>query len=205
MDENDMIWVEPGGMRVRGRGSPGGYWECDGDGTLFDDRAAHDQMLVDQANEPQPGDADYTGPGGIDYWASRKNEETAKNPQSLEEFQRRREERDSSEEIEAFYARMAREYEAMNPSLLTRFRRTLGRLFAPVPCLSVWAGLIGTYFWNSMNSMPEQPFEAFIELPEDFPAQLAASIGATAIFVVWTWCFRHTIREAIRKEFAESK
>ena len=78
------------------------------------------------------------------------------------------------------------------------------RLATPLPCLAVWAGMIGTFFWNSVRSLPDQPFGDLIEFDEGFPIRLIAAAGETAVFLVWTLCFRSTIRSAIRAEFQSS-
>lgn len=77
------------------------------------------------------------------------------------------------------------------------------RLAKPLPCLSVWAGMTATFFWNSLKNLPEQPFEGILDLPDGTPEQAIAAGLQTAVFLIWVMAFRSTIRSAIRKEFSE--
>ena len=96
-----------------------------------------------------------------------------------------------------------RVYEVRGPSLFQKIKPYALAAVRPLPCLSVWAGMIATYFWNAFRSLPETPISAFIELPEGTPERLITALSETAVFLVWTLCFRATIKSAIRSEFAE--
>lgn len=77
----------------------------------------------------------------------------------------------------------------------------LKRLAKPLPCLSVWAGMTATFFWNSLKNLPEQPFEGIVDLPDGTPEQAIAAGLQTAVFLLWTTCFKLTIQQAVRREF----
>ena len=79
----------------------------------------------------------------------------------------------------------------------------LAKIAAPLPCLGVWAGMIATFFWNSYHNMSDIPFDWIVDMPEDVPQRFIAAAGQTAVFLVWTACFRSTIRKALRAELTQ--
>lgn len=137
--DDERIWIEPSGLRVKGRGEDGGHWEDD-------EEAKRQEWLLLLQN---------------DLSAQKVPQRTG------------------------FFA-------SVTPIAL--------RLVRQAPCLTVWAGMAATFFWNAFQALPEQPFAELFDLPEEVPQHLLAAVGQTAIFLIWSLCFRRTIRDALRDE-----
>ncbi len=183
---SERIWVNPDGLRVKGMGHPDGYWEDDWpDGY--------------PVNAPKATVKDIFGiPGGTPKTSLAHLVDVPKRvlPDS-----------EPTPSIEEMYRHILEERERANrPSLWSRVKPRLVSAVKPVPCLSVWAGMVATFFWHSAQTMPEFPISSWLAIPESLDGAPEVKIAAaiqTIVFVVWSMCFRHTIRTAVRKEFEQ--
>lgn len=86
-----------------------------------------------------------------------------------------------------------------------RVRPFFQRLIRGTPCAVVWAGMLATFFWNAAQSFDEQALAAVIDLPEEVPARFVAAAISTAVFAIWSCCFKATIQNAVERKLDAGK
>ncbi len=176
---DDRIWVCPGGLRVRGKGLPGGYWEEDGEIDCQGQPVLFDQEAADEQEEQDESAADQTGT-------------PANEAGSLHE------------RLQALTEELR---QAQKPGILWRawnaIKPVVARIAKPVPRLTVYAGMAATFFLQAYHGIDEEAILSVVDLPEELPVRLAVAAAETIVFALWAWTFRLTIQNAIRAEFED--
>lgn len=190
MDNQDRIYVQPNGLRcVAPRGvllSGGCRWEDEEE---------------DQDEDEGPHPAEPEAPQGLQYWIDLQK------ATAIEAYSKQ-----NSAESDLHEMRMklvALEAALRGPSRVRlaaeKVRPLLQRLVRGAPCAVVWAGMLATFFWNAAQSFDEQALANVIDLPDEVPARLVAAAISTAVFGLWSICFKTTIQNAVERKLDAAK